>query len=517
MLVNSGLEASARQTPDREALVCGTRRLTYRELNDAANRVADGLRQLGVGRGDRVVVHLENSVEAVLTIFGALKAGAVFVPVNPTVKADKLLYLLNDCEASVLVSDRRALPVVTDAVSKCGALNAVVLVGECTGDIGIERHPIVWFAALASTEPPADAADRRRPIDQDLAALIYTSGSTGRGKGVMLTHANMVAAASSIQDYLRNTPNDVILDVLPLSFDYGLYQIFLAFNAGARLVLERSFAYPTALLDLMVREGVTALPIVPMIAALLLKLDLGAYELRSLRYVTNTGAALPTAHINTLRERLPHVRIFSMYGLTECKRVSYLDPAEIDARPGSVGKAMSNVEVYLVDEAGRRMDHGIGELVVRGSNVMQGYWRSPEDTARVLKPGLLPGERVLHTGDIFRIDDDGFMYFQSRTDDVIKSRGQKVSPREIENVLHAIPGVAEAAVIGVPDPVLGEAIKAFVTVTRSSPLTEQDVLRQCAQALEDFMVPKWVEIVDALPRTGSGKVARKALGRPVLP
>jgi acyl-CoA synthetase (AMP-forming)/AMP-acid ligase II len=267
----------------------------------------------------------------------------------------------------------------------------------------------------------------------------------------------------------------------------------------------------------MVREGVTALPIVPMIAALLLKLDLGAYELRSLRYVTNTGAALPTAHINTLRERLPHVRIFSMYGLTECKRVSYLDPAEIDARPGSVGKAMSNVEVYLVDEAGRRMDHGIGELVVRGSNVMQGYWRSPEDTARVLKPGLLPGERVLHTGDIFRIDDDGFMYFQSRTDDVIKSRGQKVSPREIENVLHAIPGVAEAAVIGVPDPVLGEAIKAFVTVTRSSPLTEQDVLRQCAQALEDFMVPKWVEIVDALPRTGSGKVARKALGRPVLP
>ena len=200
-----------------------------------------------------------------------------------------------------------------------------------------------------------------------------------------------------------------------------------------------------------------------------------------------------------------------MYGLTECKRVSFLSPEELDARPTSVGKPMSNVEVYLLDEEGRRTDSGVGELVVRGPNVMQGYWRADDATRKVLRPGPLPGEKVLHTGDIFRIDSDGYLYFQRRTDDVIKSRGQKVSPREIENVLHGAPGVSEAVVIGVADLLVGEALQAYVTLQPGADVTARDILLHCSKKLEDFMVPRSVEIVASLPHTSSGKLSRRDL------
>jgi acyl-coenzyme A synthetase/AMP-(fatty) acid ligase len=280
-------------------------------------------------------------------------------------------------------------------------------------------------------------------------------------------------------------------------------------QSGARVLLERSFAFPTVMLELMARERVTALPIVPMVAALLLKHDLSGYDLSALRYITNTGAVLPPAHIAVLRERLPHVRIYSMYGLTECKRVSFLHPEDLDARPTSVGKAMSNVEVYLEDENGQRAETGVGELVVRGPNVMQGYWRDEEATEKALRPGRFPGEKVLYTGDLFRIDADGYMYFHSRTDDVIKSRGQKVSPREIESVLHSVPGVCEAVVVGMADPLVGEAVQAYVTLRPGCEVTGRDILLHCARNLEDFMVPRNVEIVASLPHTSSGKLARR--------
>jgi long-chain acyl-CoA synthetase len=508
LLVDRLLCQSAERFPDAEALVCGGQRLTYSQLDRAAARVAVGFRSLGVERGDRVAIHLENGVEAVLSIIGALRAGAAFVAINPTTKGDKLGYLLRDSGASLIVSDRRAGQTLSEALSATEDLRAVVLTGARSDRDDVVSIPFVPFEDFDGVAGPDPDMLR---IDLDLAALIYTSGSTGRPKGVMMTHANILAATSSINGYLQNRCDDTILDVLPLSFDYGLYQLFLAMQAGSRVLLERSFAFPTLMLDLMARERVTALPIVPMIAALLLKHDLDAYDLSTLRYLTNTGAVLPPAHITALRERLPHARIFSMYGLTECKRVSYLAPEDLDTRPTSVGKPMSNVEVYLLDEDGRRIECGVGELVVRGANVMQGYWRAGEATDDVLRPGLLPGERVLHTGDLFRIDADGYMYFLSRTDDVIKSRGQKVSPREIENVLHALPGVCEAVVVGVADALLGEALQAYVTLHPGAVVTERDILLYCSKNLEDFMVPQSVAIVSALPHTTSGKLARREL------
>ena len=266
----------------------------------------------------------------------------------------------------------------------------------------------------------------------------------------MLTHLNIVSAATSITTYLENTPDDIIINLLPLSFDYGLYQVLMAFKVGGTIVLERSFTYPHTVIETIIREKVTGLPIVPTISAVLLQLDLSPYKFPDLRYISNTAAALPTHHIIRLRELFPHVRIYSMYGLTECKRVSYLPPDQIDIRPTSVGRGMPNEEVYIVDEKGQRVPPGVvGELVVRGSNVMKGYWELPEETEEKLKPGPFPGEKVLYTGDLFRMDEEGYLYFFGRKDDIIKTRGEKVSPKEVEDVLYSLPGIAEAAVIGV--------------------------------------------------------------------
>ena len=328
----------------------------------------------------------------------------------------------------------------------------------------------------------------------------------------MLTHLNLVSVVTSICAYLENTAQDVILNVLPLSFGYGLTQVLTASRCGACLVLEASFAYPARTLQLIVREKVTGLPIIPTMSSQLLQMDLSRWDLGRLRYLTNAAAAWPVDHIRRWRERLPGAKLYSMYGLAECVRASCLSPEEIDGRPGSIGRGIPNVELCVVDEHGDRAAPGVpGELVVRGANVMQGYWRQPEETARALKPGRLPGETLLFTGDLFRADEEGYLYFIARKDDLIKSRGEKISPREIEDVLYRLPGVAEAAVVGVPDSRLGMAVKAAIVLSAGVGLTEHDVRRHCAAHLEDFMVPKWIEIREELPKTATGKISRRLL------
>jgi long-chain acyl-CoA synthetase len=516
MQVEQFLEQSVQRFPDKTALVCGDRRLTYLEIEEQSNRLAHALIGEGVQRGDRVAVYLENSVETVVSVFAILKAGAVFLLVNPTTKADKLAYMLNNCRAVALIIDLNKCRGIRDCWPQTPRLKTIFAAGEDAAgrlDIGM---PLVPLEQIFRQSDLPKQAPPKRCIDIDLAALIYTSGSTGKPKGVMLTHLNVVSAATSITTYLQNVPDDIILNVLPLSFDYGLYQMLMAFEVGATLVLERSFTYPYAVVEQLIREKVTGLPVVPTILAVLLQLDLKKYDFSSLRYITNTAASLPTHHIQQLRELFPSVKVYSMYGLTECKRVSYLPPDQIDIRPTSVGKGMPNEEVYIVDEEGRRVGPGlIGELVVRGSNVMTGYWESPEETNKVLRPGPIPGERVLYTGDFFRMDEEGYLYFVGRKDDIIKSRGEKVSPKEIEDVLYSLDDVAEAAVVGVPDAVLGQAIKAIITLRDGSRLTQQDLLRHCAKHLEDFMVPKFVEFRDSLPKTSSGKISKRELCVPV--
>jgi acyl-CoA synthetase (AMP-forming)/AMP-acid ligase II len=285
----------------------------------------------------------------------------------------------------------------------------------------------------------------------------------------------------------------------------------MVFRFGGTLVLERGFAYPAAILKRIETERVTGFPGVPTLFAILLQMDLSAYDLHSLRYITNTAAALPPEHITQLRDRFPWATLYSMYGLTECKRTLYLPPDQLDQRPGSVGVAIPGTEVWIEDTEGNRVGPGVvGELVIRGSHVMRGYWGKPDATARCYRPGPTPGERILYSGDLFKMDNEGYLYFVARKDDIIKTRGEKVAPKEVENVLYGIDGVVETAVIGVPDEILGEAVKAFV-VSEDTTLSERDILRHCRSNLEDFMMPKYVEFRDSLPKTSSGKIKKTDL------
>jgi amino acid adenylation domain-containing protein len=510
MQVESFLERSAERFPNKTAIVCGGRRLTYREVEERANRLAHSLIAEGIERWDRVAVFLDNSVEAAVSIFAILKAGGVFLVVNPTTKVDKLTYILNNCRAKGLIMPARKFRTMQEGIAHATHLERVWLAGSLQDEEFLPQGRLLALEAILEAAEGRVDPPPKKCIDIDLAALIYTSGSTGRPKGVMLTHLNIVSAATSITTYLENTPDDIIINLLPLSFDYGLYQVLMAFKIGGTVVLEQSFAFAHTVIETIIREKVTGLPIVPTISALLLQLDLSPYKFPHLRYISNTAAALPTHHITRLRALFPHVRIYSMYGLTECKRVSYLPPEQIDIRPTSVGRGMPNEEVYIVDEKGQRVPPGVvGELVVRGSNVMKGYWELPAETAERLKPGPFPGEMVLYTGDLFQMDEEGYLYFFGRKDDIIKTRGEKVSPKEVEDVLYSLPGIAEAAVIGEPDEVLGQAIRAVVTLRHGAHLTQQDVLRHCAERLENFMVPKSVTFVAAMPKTGSGKINKR--------
>ena len=506
MRIEQFLRDSARRHGDKTAVIAGPVRLTYREIDAASDRLAAALRASGVERHDRVVVFMDNCWEAVVAIYAVMKAGAVVSPVNPSTKADKLAYILNNSGATAIVTLARLAKTADRAIEQAPAVTLKIAAGD-----GAEAAGYIAFEDILSAQDDFELPFAGIVID--LAMLVYTSGSTGFPKGVMMTHQNVAAAAGSITTYLENTADDIILNVLPISFDYGLYQILMAFRVGATLVLEKSFAFPQAVLNRMIEEKVTGFPIVPTMAALILRmksLEPGSFP--HLRYISSTGAAFAPAVIDSIRKLFPDARVYSMYGLTECKRCTWLPPSELDSRAGSVGIAIPGTEAYVVDDEGRRVSAGtVGELVIRGPHVMRGYWQDEEATAKALKTGLYPWEKVLHTGDLFYADRDGYLYFVGRKDDIIKTRGEKVSPKEVENVLYDHPGISEAVVLATPDTVLGSAIKAIVVVSPGADLTDKDVLRHCSRHLEDFMVPKQVEFRDSLPKTDSGKISRRLL------
>lgn len=510
MLLNQTLEASARLFPDKVALITDDVQLTYGDIDRQSSSFARALRAQGIQRGDRVAIFLDNRAEAVIAIWATLKAGAVVMMMNPTTKHDKVAYLLNNARARVCITDAtliKRLPPVSpspESVICCGP--------TASSSLALGGRPCFGWEELAEKHAQDATPLPKECIDLDLATLIYTSGSTGSPKGVMMSHHNVLSACRSIIAYLENTEKDIILNALPLSFDYGLYQIFMAFMVGATVVLERSFTYTATTLAKIQQYQITGFPIVPTMLAMMLRMNLQKFQWSSLRYITNTGAALPIEHIKRLRSELPHVQVYSMYGLTECKRVSYLPPSEIDAHPESVGRGMPNEDVYIVDKNGERVPPGIiGELVVRGSNVMKGYWEAPDETKIRLRPGPYPGEQVLYTGDLFHADHEGYLYFVGRRDDMIKTRGEKVSPKEVEEVLYRLDGVQEVAVLGCVDAVLGQRIKAVMVVDPTKALNARQVQRHCATYLEDYMVPHIVEFRPSLPKGATGKVDKLVL------
>jgi len=513
-LLQDTLLVSAERLPDKVALVVDGTSYTYAELLRASQRLATRLRNGGHRRGDRVAIYMDNTWACAVSIFGTLLADGVFLVVNPQTKAEKLQYILNDSGAAALISDGHLSQIFLPALEKNSTVRCII----CSGTL-----PESSARTLAPFDEAIDEANSDgvpafsgpEAIALDLAALIYTSGSTGNPKGVMMTHQAMTFTVGSLIQYLRLDENDRILNLLPLAFDYGLYQLLMAVRLGATLVLERAFTYPGQILKQVESQAITVFPGVPMVFMSLVDMH-GRKPLSfpSVKRVTNTAAALPTDILPKLREIFPEALIFSMYGLTECKRVSYLEPELLEKMPDSVGKAIPGTEVFLLSEDGKPVASGeVGILHVRGPHVMLGYWNQPELSAQMLKAGRLPGERILCTQDFFRMDEQGQLYFVGRSDDIIKSRGEKVSPVEVENCLHGMPGVREAAVVGVPDTLLGEAIRAYVALSEDASLTEKKVQAYCLSKLENFMVPQEVIFLPVLPRTGSGKIHKKSLLR----
>jgi len=510
-LLHEPLTASARSVPDKTAIIAEGISHSYHDVLDRARRLASALVSRGLSRGGRVGIFMDNTFDAAVAIYGTLMAGGVFVMINPQTKSDKLGFILDNSDAGILLTDEHLSGTYLSAPMNRAKLSAILVAGASA--VGAPRGDcprIESYDAAIGDATPIDTPVFTIPLD--LAALVYTSGSTGNPKGVMMTHQAMLFAAQSIAEYLRLDSSQVILNVLPLAFDYGLYQLLMTVLLGATLVLEASFTYPAQTLKRMTDHRVTVFPGVPTIYSTLISM----HRRKPLHFpliqgITNTAAALPADYTAELHQIFPNALIYRMYGLTECKRVCYLEPELADVKPDSVGRAIPGTETFLLSLEGQPVQPGQpGILHVRGPHVMLGYWKDPELSRTMLKEGSLPGERVLCTHDWFTMDSDGDLYFKGRSDDIIKSRGEKISPIEVENVLLGIKGVREAAVIGVPDELLGQAVKAFVALDDQA-IAVRDILKHCAAKLENFMVPKIVAIVAALPRTDSGKISKKGL------
>lgn len=506
-LVQHTLVNTATLHPQQPAVVTARGQLEYGELLRRARCLAATLRRLDVGPREPVVLFLENDLACCVSIYASLFAGTVFVVVNPQTPAEKLAFIIDDCAAAALVTEAHLLRTAAPAASGRPTLRAVICDGERPSLEGLAAHS--FEEALAG--PELDGPDPVIPLD--LAALVYTSGTTGTPKGVMISQQSMLFTIGSLCDYLTLDATDRILSVLPLAFTYGLYQLLTATAVGATLNLERSFTYPARVLERLAATASTTVPGVPSIFARLIAMHRKEpLRFPSVRRVTNAAAALPEAHLPVIGEIFPNAAVFPMYGQTECARACFLSPELVSRKPGSVGKAIPGTELLIRSPEGAPVPTGeVGILHVRGPHVMAGYWHRPEETVRTLVPGPLPGERMLCTHDWFRVDDEGCHYFVGRSDDIIKTRGEKVSPAEVESVLCGIDGVVEAAVIGVPDEIMGEAVRAHVVLEEGATLGAKDLEAACRQRLEIFMVPRDFIIEAELPKTANGKVSKRDL------
>jgi acyl-CoA synthetase (AMP-forming)/AMP-acid ligase II len=507
MQINNFLEASAQKFPDKGAVWYEGRWATYGQIDALANKLANYFKEVHISRGDRVAILYKNSLDHVVAYFAVLKAGAVTVSLQTETTVDLLIHALNDSGAKAIVADAKYSRSLIPALGKAPEIKEIISnrQGAFEGE-GKERRN---HACLQDIYDNGKAGHPGvRCIDVDLASIVYTSGTTGAPKGVMLSHLNMVSNTKSIVQYLQLTERDRIMVVLPFYYKYGKSLLTTHFYAGGSVVIDNRFVFPQVVLETMRQTEVTGFAGVPSTFLVLLNRSMESdLKCESLRYVTQAGGAMPPSIQKKVAQAIAPAKLFVMYGATEASpRLSYLDPGDLPSKCGSVGKAIPNVELFVVDEGANRLPaNSAGEVVARGSNIMMGYWNDPAETAAVLRDGLY------HTGDIGRMDEDGYLYLMGRADDMIKVSGYKVSPGEIEDALFDIKGVNEAAVVGVDDSVVGEAIAAFIVPQENAGLTRDDVKEALKTTLPAFKRPAYIELVDSLPRNAAGKIARAEL------
>jgi acyl-CoA ligase (AMP-forming) (exosortase A-associated) len=508
------LAETASWRPDGPALTFKATTLTYGELWQRCTALGAGLQRLGLGRGHRVAIYLDKRVETVVSVFGTSIAGGVFVPVNPLLRPRQVGHIIDDSGARVLVTSADRFDQLEDQLAECKTIERVVLVGDGRAARPGARYEITDWATVASSgAEPAEAG----AIDLDMAAILYTSGSTGRPKGVVLSHRNLIVGAESVSHYLGNDCHDVILAALPLSFDAGFSQLTTAFSTGAHVVLM-NYLLPGDVVRLCAKHGVTGLTCVPPLWIQLAEQCWTPEASASLRYFANTGGRMPRATLDRLRAIFPGAAPFLMYGLTEAFRSTYLDPAEVDRRPDSIGKAIPDAEILVVRDDGSLCDpNEEGELVHRGALVAMGYWNDPERTAERFRPapnredGLCTTEPAVFSGDIVTRDEEGFLYFVGRKDDMIKTSGYRVAPTEIEEVTYGTGLVRDAVALGVDDDRLGQAVVLVVSPKADTAFEAASLLDELRGQLPLYMVPREIVVRAELPRSPNGKFDRTLL------
>ncbi len=487
-LVLEWLLKRAETAPDKIAVIYKNNYITYREVMQRAYEVAGWLKENGVRQGDRVLIYIKNSDKFIYALFGTLMNRGCFVPVNPHTDEKQLEYILQNCAPSCILTEGASV--------SCKMFNSlentiVMDVQECRKQTG-------------QTAPGQIISQAE---EDDVAAVIYTSGTSRYPRGVVECNRQIVFVTEAINKVIKNTEEDTILCGLPLSFDYGLYQIFLTFQAGATLVLEEDFSICANIPRVIRDYGVTGFPGVPTLFNLLVMSHaFEGTELPKLRYITSTGDVFGINTITKLQQQLPHVTVYPMYGLTECKRVSIMPDGYEEERPTAVGLPLPGVRVRIVDHNNQEVaDGAVGQLVIDGPNVMNGYWNNPEDTAEKYRYDEATGRVQLYSGDLFYKDKEGYLFYQGRNERFIKCRGYKVSPVEVEHVLCSIEGVSQAAVFGIPDEVQGEIVCAVVQISRR--IGKDTLLEICRSKLQTQKLPARMELTfKSLPKTVNGKI-----------
>ena len=510
--VHNLVEEAAGAHGGAPALSCMEVTITYSELWREVASFAIALKDLGIRRGDRVAVYLDKRIETVAALFGTSAADGAFVPINPLLRAKQVGYIVRDCGARVLVTSPERLALLQEELQECKSVEHVVLVGQHPAAEPSGRYAVSpWPIANGGDVSAAQA------IDADMAAILYTSGSTGQPKGVVLSHRNLIVGAESVSHYLGNTPGDVILSALPFSFDAGFSQLTTAFSVGAQVVLL-NYVLPRDVVRLCARHRITGITGVPPLWMQIADQDWPDQAARHLRYFANTGGRMPKATLDRLRSLFPEAAPFLMYGLTEAFRSTYLDPAEVDRRPGSIGKAIPNAEILVVGPDGSVCGPGEeGELVHRGALVAMGYWNDPERTAQRFRPvparapGLYTDEIAVWSGDIVVRDEEGFLYFVGRNDEMIKTSGYRVSPTEIEEAAYDTGLVRDAVAFGVADPKLGQHVVLVVSPVSGTTVDVDSLQARMRQALPLYMLPRRVEVKPEIARSPNGKFDRAAL------
>jgi len=507
MLVHNFLENSAQKHPDKNAVWYKNEWITFGQIDNLANKVANYLFDIGIKHGDRVALLYENSHDYVINYFAILKAGAITVSLNNDTNPEALSYLLNDSGATAIITQKRFSRYLVAALQSAPYLKNVIIDQD-----DLKVYEEIGHCEQISLKKIYNSQNSDNPdckiIDIDLASIVYTSGSTGKPKGVTLSHLNIVTNTRSIVEYLMITSNDRIMVVLPFYYIYGKSLLNTHFFNGASVVIDNRFAFPNVILETMVKAEVTGLSGVPSTFMILLnKSSVKEYTFKSLRYVTQAGGAMAPQVQKEVVDTFSPAKLFIMYGATEASaRLTYLSPNWLEKKWGSIGKGIPNVDVFIGDEEGREKLQGeTGEILARGANLMQGYWKDPAETAMAIKNGCY------YTGDLGVMDKDGFLFVVGRKKDMIKVGGERISAKEIEEKILEINEIHEVAIIGIEDETLGEAIKAFIVPRDSKGIDIGAIKKQLLKKLPPIKQPKYWEIIDSLPKNESGKILKTKL------